>query len=192
MAFAGGGAGGSALDSVTVAYLPQNTAPVVKSINVTTQTAAGTAGAKAAAAQASTAPYSITVSDTGDASVATASGTPTTVLARSVTPQISITWQAEDPDGDRLVYAVFFRGEEEQQWKLLKANLHDATLTFDGDALADGKYLFRVVASDREVNPPASARTAELTSAPVLIDNTPADDRDGSGAPHSRGHHPRV
>ena len=30
-----------------------------------------------------------------------------------------------------------------------------------------------MVASDREVNPPAAARTAELTSAPVLIDNTP-------------------
>ncbi len=38
---------------------------------------------------------------------------------------------------------------------------------------ADGKYFFRVVASDREANPPAAAREAQLTSAPVLIDNTP-------------------
>ena len=168
----GGASTAPALDSVTLAYLPQNTPPVIKAINVTTQTAAGTIS-KPAATQASNTPYSITVTDTGDASVATASGTPTTVLARSVTPQISIGWQAEDPDGDRLVYALYFRGEDEREWKVLKTNLHDASLTFDGDALADGKYYFRVIASDREVNPPSMARTAELTSAPVLIDNTP-------------------
>ena len=39
--------------------------------------------------------------------------------------------------------------------------------------LADGKYFFRVIASDREANPPASAREATLVSAPVMIDNTP-------------------
>jgi hypothetical protein len=46
-------------------------------------------------------------------------------------------------------------------------------MTFDADILADGKYYFRVVASDRESNPPASAREATLTSTPVMIDNTP-------------------
>jgi hypothetical protein len=171
--FAAASGGGPALDSVTVAYLPQNTPPAVRSINVSTQTAAGAMGPKASSAASATTPYSITVSDTGDATAATSSGTPTTVLPRAVTPQINITWQADDPDGDRMVYTVYFRGEEEQQWKLLKANVHDSSLTFDGDALADGKYLFRVAVSDREANPPATARTAELTSAPVLIDNTP-------------------
>ena len=39
--------------------------------------------------------------------------------------------------------------------------------------LADGKYYFRVIASDREVNPPATAREAQMVSAPVMIDNTP-------------------
>ena len=45
--------------------------------------------------------------------------------------------------------------------------------TIEVYALADGRYFFRVVASDREANPPASARDAELVSSPVLIDNTP-------------------
>ena len=39
--------------------------------------------------------------------------------------------------------------------------------------LADGKYYFRVTASDRESNPPSTAREAQLVSAPVIIDNTP-------------------
>jgi len=56
---------------------------------------------------------------------------------------------------------------------LLKSGLHENSITFDGDILADGKYFFRVVTSDREANPPPSARDAQLTSAPVMIDNTP-------------------
>ena len=139
---------------------------------MTTQSSS-TGGKPVAPAQGSTAPYSITVSDTGEAGSTTAPGTPTTVLSRSVTPQINITWQAEDPDGDRMVYTVWFRGEDEQEWKLLKGGVRENTLNVDADALADGRYFFRVLASDAEVNPPGMARTAELVSAPVLIDNTP-------------------
>ena len=159
------------LNSVTLAYLPQNSPPVVKSINVVTQAVAAQA-VKAAAAAAPTAAYSVTVTDTGDAP-ATSAGTPTQTLPRASTQQITIAWQAEDPDGDRLVYSVYFRGEDETQWKLLKAGTHDSTLTFDADVLADGKYLFRVTASDHEVNPPSSAREAQLLSSPIVIDNTP-------------------
>ncbi len=39
--------------------------------------------------------------------------------------------------------------------------------------LADGRYFFRVVASDRPSNPAGQAREAELIGPPVLIDNTP-------------------
>jgi hypothetical protein len=115
----------------------------------------------------------VTVTDTGDASPGPSSGTPTQTLSRAGATQINISWQADDPDGDRLVYAIYFRGEEETQWKLMRSGLHENSLTVDGDVFADGKYYFRVMASDREANPPSSARTAELVSSPVLIDNTP-------------------
>jgi hypothetical protein len=161
------------LNNVTLAYLPQNSPPVVRSINVTTQSSAAAQGAKAQSGAPSGAAYSVTVTDTGDATPATSSGTPTQTLPRAASQQITIVWQADDPDGDRLVFAVYFRGDDETQWKLLKAGLHDNSLTFDADVLADGKYFFRVVASDRESNPPSSAREAQLVSAPVLIDNTP-------------------
>ena len=154
---------------VTLAYLPQNSPPVVKSINVITQTAAAAQAAKATSSSSSAA-YSVTVTDTSDS---TSAGTPAQTLPRASTEQITVSWQAEDPDGDRLVYSLYFRGEEEKQWKLLKGDTHDNSFTFDADILADGKYWFRVTASDRESNPPSSAREAELISAPVLIDNTP-------------------
>jgi len=160
------------LNSVTLAYLPQNSPPVVRSINVTTSASSSTASSKTPAAAASSAAYTVTVSDTPDPN-ATSAGTPTQTLARAAAQQITITWQADDPDGDRLVYNVYFRPEEEMHWMVLKANTHDSSITFDSDILADGKYYFRVVASDREANPPATAREAQLTSVPVMIDNTP-------------------
>jgi hypothetical protein len=113
------------------------------------------------------------VSDTGDVNTAASAGAPTQTLPRAATQQITVAWQAEDPDGDRLVYSVYFRGEGETQWKLLRGDTHENSVTFDADVLADGKYFFRVVASDREANPPATAREGQLVSAPVMIDNTP-------------------
>ncbi len=160
------------LNSVTLAYLPQNSPPVVKSINVVTQAAASTQGAKPAAANP-TAAYTVTVTDTGDVTAAQSAGTPTQTLPRASAQQITVSWQAEDPDGDRLVFNVYFRGEDETRWMLLKGNTHDNSISFDADILADGKYYFRVMASDREANAPASAREAQLVSAPVMIDNTP-------------------
>ncbi len=92
------------------------------------------------------------MTDSGDAS-ANSTGTPTQTLQRAYTQQVTISWQADDPDGDRLIYNVYFRGDDEMQWKVLKSATHDTSLTFDADVLADGKYYFRVVASDREVEP---------------------------------------
>lgn len=156
------------LNTVTLAYLPQNSPPIVRSINVITQ---AVTAPNAKPAPASSGAFSVTVTDTDTSAGST--GTPTQTLTRAAVQQITLTWQAEDPDGDRLVYDVYFRGDDETQWKTLKSATHDSVLTFDADVLADGRYYFRVVASDRESNPPAWAREAQLVSAPVMIDNTP-------------------
>ncbi|HVN06004.1 MAG TPA: hypothetical protein VMT86_16395 [Bryobacteraceae bacterium] len=159
------------LDSVALAYLPQNSPPVVHSINVMLQMSP--VSAARAVQQQAISPYTVTVTDTGDTSSSTPAGTPTQTLSRAAAQQITISWQADDPDGDRLVYTLYFRADDERRWMVLKDDLHDNAFTFDSDVLADGKYYFRVLASDREVNPPATARESELTSAPVMIDNTP-------------------
>jgi hypothetical protein len=160
------------LNSVTLAYLPQNSPPVIKSINVITQAVASAQAARTSTT-APAAAYTVTVTDSGDATPTSSAGTPTQTLSRASTQQITLTWVAEDPDNDRLVYGVYFRGEDETQWKLLKTASHENSLTFDADVLADGKYFFRVTASDRESNPPSAARDTQLVSAPVMIDNTP-------------------
>jgi hypothetical protein len=161
--------GASKIDSVSVAYLPQNNPPAVHSITVLSNSQP-TPTSKTAA-NAATAAYSITVTDTGDAGPATSTGTQIQTITRAASQNLIVTWQADDPDGDKLVFSLYFRGEGERDWKPLKLNFHENSFTIDGDALADGRYSFRVTASDREVNAPGLE--AELESSPVLIDNTP-------------------
>lgn len=146
--FIGGAGSAPEIDDVIVAYLPQNSPPVVKSLVVI-----GTA--KPSGASASDA------------------ATPVGTIGHGGGQQIQVVWQADDPDGDRLVYSLYFRGEDESQWILLRANLTETLYSMDGDALADGRYFFRVVASDRPSNALDAAREAELVSTPVAIDNTP-------------------
>ena len=162
------------LDSVSASYLPQNTAPTVRSITLSLQAASSTSTTKAQAAQAASQPsYSVTVTDSADPLPTTSSGSPSQILSRGGAQSLLLSWQAEDSDGDKLVYAAYFRGEGEREWKLLKANMAENSLLIDADSLADGRYLFRIVASDRLMNPAASARQSELISTPFLIDNTP-------------------
>ena len=161
-----------ALENVVIAYLPQNAPPVVRSINVSTL-ATGGSSQKASSSTAANAAYSVTVTDTGDASQTTSSGTPSQTLTRAGSSQIQISWQADDPDGDHLVYSLWFRGEGEDNWKLIRSNMNENTLLLDNDILADGRYFFRVTASDRPSNPPEAARESDLVSSPVIIDNTP-------------------
>jgi hypothetical protein len=163
MAMAGSGGRTPVVNDVTVSFLPQNSPPVVSSVTVSTQPAP----------LGSAKPSSDTSTVTVSAGAEAGSGPSTQVLSRAAGSQITISWQAEDPDGDRLVYDVSFRCEDETQWIPLKRGVHDNFASFDGDLFADGKYLFRVVASDREANPPSSAREGQSVSAAVLIDNTP-------------------
>ncbi|HSW49362.1 MAG TPA: hypothetical protein VLH09_04265, partial [Bryobacteraceae bacterium] len=184
--FTGSSGASPILDNVTLAYLPQNTAPSVRNISVSTLSGAATP--KPPAAQAVSSSYSITVTaDGSDPGPATSAGTPTQPLTRSAVRQLQISWLADDPNNDRLAFSVHFRGEGEQRWKLIKENLPDFSLTLDGDILADGKYFFRVTASDLPSNPRSTAKEAELTSPPVLVDNTPPLVSAGAPKPAGNG-----
>jgi sugar lactone lactonase YvrE len=85
----------------------------------------------------------------------------------------SLQWQAEDRNGDQLEYAIYYRSLNENAFRLLKDKLRDNFYTVDGATLADGRYLFRVVATDAPNNPVGQALTGERISEPVDIDNTP-------------------
>ena len=86
---------------------------------------------------------------------------------------VSLQWTAEDRNGDKLVYDVYFREIGDVAFKLLRGGLTDNFLAVDGQALADGRYVFRVVARDTPSNPAALALSGDRFTEPVDIDNTP-------------------
>jgi hypothetical protein len=84
----------------------------------------------------------------------------------------TVSWEAKDPDGDKLDYKLCYRGTGEKEWKLLKDELTVTSYTWDTETVPDGEYELRVVASDSPSNPPDKAQTGEKVSEPILIDNT--------------------
>ncbi|HEX8499665.1 MAG TPA: hypothetical protein VF659_03670 [Pyrinomonadaceae bacterium] len=86
---------------------------------------------------------------------------------------VSLQWQAEDRNGDQLLYSVFYRSVGEGGFHLLKENLRDNFFSVDGAALGDGRYIFKVVASDAPENSLGQALSGERVSEPVEVDSTP-------------------
>jgi sugar lactone lactonase YvrE len=85
----------------------------------------------------------------------------------------AVLWSAEDPNDDELTYSVYYRGENEKDWKLLKDKLEQKFYSWDTNSMPDGAYYVRIVASDERTNPPNEALKAERVSDRFVIDNTP-------------------
>jgi hypothetical protein len=85
---------------------------------------------------------------------------------------IGIRWQAHDDNDDQLVYAIYYRGDAESRWLLLKSNLADRYTSFDASLLPDGGYTVKIVASDAPSHSPGEALFAERESARFEVDGT--------------------
>ena len=86
---------------------------------------------------------------------------------------IGIRWTAHDDNDDQLAYAVYYRGDGESRWLLLKNNLTDRYYSFDASLLPDGGYTVKVVASDAASHSPGEALSAERESVRFEVDTTP-------------------
>jgi hypothetical protein len=85
----------------------------------------------------------------------------------------SVLWSAHDDNDDDLRYSVYYRGENEHEWKLLKDNLDQKFYSWDSTTLPDGAYYLKIIASDASSNPPAIALKTERESERFEVDNTP-------------------
>jgi hypothetical protein len=85
----------------------------------------------------------------------------------------SVLWSAHDDNDDDLHYSVYYRGENELDWKLLKDKLDQKFYSWDTTTLPDGAYYLRIIATDAPSNPPALALNAERESERFEVDNTP-------------------
>lgn len=86
---------------------------------------------------------------------------------------IALRWTANDDNDDDLLYSIYYRGDNETQWKLLKNDLDDPYYSFDASLLPDGGYFFKLVASDAPSHSPDEALSSSKISDRVEIDTTP-------------------
>jgi hypothetical protein len=85
----------------------------------------------------------------------------------------SVLWSAHDENDDELRFSLYFRGENETDWKLLKDKLEQKFYSWDSTAMPDGAYYLKIVATDALSNPPEQALTTERESERFVVDNTP-------------------
>lgn len=171
------------LEDVSVAYLPRNVAPEVLSINVLPP--------GVSLQQQLQMPTDPNVEASGLDPTIFGMGVqapPRRIFQRGAR---SLQWQAEDRNGDTLEYAVYYRSLGETNFRPLKDHIRDTFYTVDAASLADGRYIFKVVASDALDNPTAAAMSGERLSEPIDIDNTPPNIR-GVGAPMVAGDRVRA
>jgi hypothetical protein len=86
---------------------------------------------------------------------------------------IGVKFSVHDDNDDDMVYSIYYRGEGETNWLLLKDNLTDKFYSFDSSLLPDGAYVVKVVASDAPSHSPGQALIAQKESARFEVDTTP-------------------
>lgn len=89
---------------------------------------------------------------------------------------VKLSWKTDNPDQDEMRYRLFYRLDAETTWRPLNKPTDKLTGTdysWDTSTLPEGVYRVMVEASDELSNPPDRAFKHSLTSAAVLVDNTP-------------------
>lgn len=159
------------IDSVSLNYLARNVAPVIDDIVVQP-------GARVAPATAVPANNIVQIAfpnavGTTPPLTFTPDANTAPLTAQKDKTAITVRWNAHDDNGDDLMYAVWYRGTGESNWRLLKDKISEKAYSFDSALLPDGDYEIKVVASDAPVHTDADALTDEKVSEAFVVDTTP-------------------
>ena len=188
----GGGSGSAApaIDWFSIAYLPKNIPPAVTAIAVQEPGVRVMGIALPTLGSGSQAPAQLRMPEPpASASSANSAFTVTTISSLGSSsgsahfdpvPQgvsqkgyQSVLWTADDANDDQLEFAIYFRGENETTWKLLKDKLDTKFYSWDTTSMPDGAYYLKIVASDAPSNPAGEGLSAERESDRFVVDNTP-------------------
>jgi hypothetical protein len=141
------------VESVALNYLPKNVAPEFDDVTVT----------PGVRYQAVPRPPTVDASQRFDAP-------PNPIRDRQ---SVGVKWTVRDDNDDQLVYSVYYRGDGQNRWLMLKSNLADKFYSFDASLLPDGGYTVKVIASDAPSHSPQEALSAEKESGRFEVDTTP-------------------
>ena len=143
------------VSSVTVNYLPKNVAPEFDDVTVSPGTRY----------QAPPRPPNLEPGQRFDPQPASAHDR----------QAIGVKWTVRDDNDDQMVYSLYYRGDGQSRWLLLKDNLMEKFYTLDAALLPDGGYTVKVVASDRLSHSPQDALASERESDRFEVDTTPPE-----------------
>lgn len=153
------------IDEVGINYLSRNVAPVVEEVAVQV-------GAKFPPQPHIPQPETVTINLGPQQPAAMAPRVDVPVQATRDRSYVAARWSAHDDNDDNLVFSVYYRGDNEREWKLLKSGIADKFFSFDSGLLPDGGYLLKVVASDSPSHTPEEALSDEKVSLRFEVDNT--------------------
>jgi hypothetical protein len=87
---------------------------------------------------------------------------------------MTVSWGASDPNSDQLLFRVEIRSvDREAPFTTVADDVRHEFFSFDSRTYPDGKYQFRITATDRPSNPPEEALIDRNLSEPFVIDNAP-------------------
>ena len=144
------------VDDVVLNYLPKNVAPEIDDITV----------------QPGYRYPTVPRMSGGDPSASGPSRFDSVPPAQRDRDSIGIRWSAHDDNDDQLVFTIYYRGDGESRWLLLKDNLSDHYYSFDSSLLPDGGYTLKIIASDAPSHSPGEAHYAERVSSRFEVDST--------------------
>jgi sugar lactone lactonase YvrE len=149
------------VDSVALNYLPKNVAPEIDDVTVQV-------GVKYQPL-----PKMSGISIGSDSSNTSSGHFEVPTPSSHDRDSIGVKWSAHDENDDQLVYSIYYRGDGQTRWLLLKDDLTDKAYSFDASLLPDGGYTVKVVASDAPSHSPGEAFTASKESRRFEVDTTP-------------------
>ncbi|HZR30627.1 MAG TPA: WD40 repeat domain-containing protein [Terriglobales bacterium] len=146
------------LDSVVLNYLPKNVAPEIEEVGVQI------------GSRYQPTPKPVGASASGQGPQQFDSNPPPPIHDRG---SIAVHWNSRDENDDQLIYSLYYRGDGDSRWLLLKDHVEDRFYSFDASLLPDGGYSIKVVASDAPSHSPNESLSAEKESPRFEVDTTP-------------------
>lgn len=186
----GGSGAAPAIDWFSIAYLPKNVAPEITAIAIQDPGVRVQGSVLPSGVPGQQSPAQIRMPQPPPSSSSPSSG----FIVSSVSPLgaaagaahfepvpqgntqkgfQSVLWTAEDANDDQLEFAVYFRGENETAWRLLKDKLDTRYYSWDSSSMPDGAYYLKIVASDAPSNPTGDGLTSQRISDRFIVANTP-------------------
>ena len=168
------GAPSPTLSWIQLAYVQRNVRPLIREL---TLYPAGDAFAKGggASAEGDIAGLDAGTPDIRPPSSASGRSTESATLGRKVFHRNlrTLSWRAEDANGDALNYDILYRLDGTPTFTKLREGLDDPIFTWDTQTVPAGRYVIRIVARDQASNPEGRGLSYEKDTEPFEVDNDP-------------------